>query len=82
MTKLTQMVPSAFERAAPRYPEVLGSNAISTWQGQAPVPWAEAKRRTPSGAQVVLGGCLSVCPGLPAGRIRGHEIMMRPRRGN
>lgn len=28
----------------------------------------------------MLGGCLSLGPGLPAGRIRGHEIMMRPRR--
>lgn len=58
---------------------------IRTQQGLAlsdyrPLGW-EATRGTSLGAGSRCG-CLSVCSGLPAGRIRGHEIMMRPRRGN
>lgn len=60
--------------------------SVFTEQGQGPVRLLSLGLDSCSGyhlrAPAMLGDCLSVSPGLPAGCIRGHEIMMKPRRGN
>lgn len=71
-------------RAAPRYSKLSVSNgsALSRARTLSGHPWAGGQGGHCLRGRVMLGGCLSPGLGLPAGRIRGHEIMMRLRRGN